>query len=543
MVPLNSSVYCNLDKHLPENAMSSSGVGESNRKSFKQVQKWMHKLEECWESVGEEKCGQSHSSTSCSSSLLDALPSSSLVNFGGNDRGNTSFGDKADGFLILNGETLLPSCSPYDIRELLIYENVISVTNTQESLICSSPSLPFVLVLHPLPKENFFASVSVEVQPAAAVHTSSLPLDMQKTDRGRKNCEAAVKASRHTGFSEFGEKRTVYLLPLSATIRQPQHRNTSNSIGEALFLIPCSLALVIEHIGNRFSRPVVGITADVLLDLGGSKYPSSVKKITTDKGSSIPREIVSVSIPEIPGLFVWNNFLTQKEHEDILQEMKNTDVLKFQYLQRRRVAHFNRRFLYGVNQVGAEGEEVNDPPTFFQWMQRRLYCQDDSVSVVGPLPPSFGSRYCDQLTANYYEYTGKSKEMDLCSSRRHVVGIAPHVDSHSAFMDHIFVVSLGSYTVMNFRRWDHPPGVVTPVYVAPRSLIIMSGEARYGWVHSISEKLTDLLSESFPPFYRGDRLSLTWRVSRDAPHFKSTCLYPSLCDGVNEDNVEKNIRK
>lgn len=543
MIPLNNSPGCSLDKHLPKNVTNSSSTVENTRKSLKQVQKWMHKLEECWECVSEENRGQSQSTTSCCSSLLDALPSSVQVSSGDNDGGSTSFGNKANGFIILNGETLLPCCSPYDIRELLIHENIISVKDSQERLIYSSPTLPFVLVLHPLPTDHFFTSVSVGVQSAVVGNAFSLPLKMQKMDHDRIHREAAVRAFQQADYSECGGKRTVYLLPLPATIRQPQHRNTSNSIGEALLLIPCHSDLVIEHIGNRFALPVVGITADVLLGLGERKDASSAKTITAENCTSTPREIVSVSTPEIPGLFVWYDFLTEKEHEDILLEMKDTDVLKFQYLQRRRVAHFNRRFLYGVNQVGAEGEEVNDPPTFFQWMQRRLHCQDDSVRVVGPIPSSFGPRYCDQLTANYYEYTGKSNEDDLRSSRRHVVGIAPHVDSHSAFMDHIFVVSLGSYTVMNFRRWDHPSWVVVPVYVPPRSLLIMSGEARYGWVHSISEKSIDILSENFPPFYRKDRLSLTWRVSREAPHLKSACLYPSLCDGVNEDNVAKDIKK
>ena len=49
------------------------------------------------------------------------------------------------------------------------------------------------------------------------------------------------------------------------------------------------------------------------------------------------------------------------------------------------------------------------------------------------------------------------------------------MDTHSAFEDPILSLSLGSSVVMEFRNQD---GLVIPVLLPQRSLLVMSGEAR-----------------------------------------------------------------
>ena len=86
------------------------------------------------------------------------------------------------------------------------------------------------------------------------------------------------------------------------------------------------------------------------------------------------------------------------------------------------------------------------------------------------------------------------------------VGLSPHIDTHSAFEGLIFSLSLAGPCIMEFRR--HSEGVCLPkpnsdtdnkaespdsssnfkrraIYLPPRSLLLLSGEARYAWHHYI----------------------------------------------------------
>lgn len=521
-------------------AKFSTGAEQKSRKYLKKYQKWMNKLEDCWGNEAKRK-GNRMDSSPCSPSLLNAFPQEvSESHISGCSSSSSSSQDCADGFIILNGESLFPSCSPYDCRELLFSENVISKENKQERILRFSHLIPFILVLRNLQKEKLPISFPIDIR---EVCTTSNPQSSFEEPQGMYNNKKGMskkKLVQKALLLDSKEKRTVYVLLLPDSVRRLHSTWSSNSLGEALFLLPCRSSLILEHIGHYFTLPVVGVTRGLLHGKIKAVGTSSLPDGKASPSIPTPREIVSIAIPEVPGLFLWYDFLTQEEHDQILAEMQKRDSLQVEYLQHRRVAHFSRRFLYGVNQVGKEGVDVNDTPTYFEWMRRRLHLHDESIRVVGPVPSSFGTRYCDQLTVNYYDYT--SGAVDNRTHDIHVKGpgISSHVDSHSAFMEHIFVVSLGSYTVMKFRRWDEPAEAAVPVYLPPCSLTIMSGEARYGWEHSIAERRTDNLSETLPLFHRGDRLSLTWRVCRDAPHFKSSCLYPVLCDGV-EGNDGKEV--
>ena len=84
------------------------------------------------------------------------------------------------------------------------------------------------------------------------------------------------------------------------------------------------------------------------------------------------------------------------------------------------------------------------------------------------------------------------------------VGLSPHIDTHSAFEDLIFSLSLVGPCIMEFRRYANGDGlpkatsstntkmesskddlnfVRRAVYLPPRSMLLLSGEARYAWHH------------------------------------------------------------
>lgn len=96
---------------------------------------------------------------------------------------------------------------------------------------------------------------------------------------------------------------------------------------------------------------------------------------------------------------------------------------------------------------------------------------------------------------------GKVMEYDQCIVNKYTSkqGIGPHIDHPKLFDDMIAIISLGAAADMVFTRDDEK----IDIRMEPRSIIILSGEARYKWKHAI------------PPRVRaGERISLTYRLSK-----------------------------
>ena len=85
-------------------------------------------------------------------------------------------------------------------------------------------------------------------------------------------------------------------------------------------------------------------------------------------------------------------------------------------------------------------------------------------------------------------------------------GIAMHVD-YEPFGRTVASVSLLSRCVMDFRHVETDQR--ESMWLAPRSLLILSDEARYQWRHGISRRKTDLCNGVRIP--RERRLSITFR--------------------------------
>ena len=142
------------------------------------------------------------------------------------------------------------------------------------------------------------------------------------------------------------------------------------------------------------------------------------------------------------------------------------------------------------------------------------------------------------------------------------VGLAPHVDTHSAFGPAIFSLSLAGNAVMEFRRLadgeeaeaaegetSARPTVAERHAVAlpRRSMLALAAEARYEWQHYIPHRKRDVVLESgsvsdpdsgsretlrkvsVPRAPR--RVSLTFRERRDAAkEGPCACAWPAACD-------------
>jgi len=99
-------------------------------------------------------------------------------------------------------------------------------------------------------------------------------------------------------------------------------------------------------------------------------------------------------------------------------------------------------------------------------------------------------------------------------------GITPHVDLLTRFADGILGVSLGGGTVMTFRHVsaDTRSGEAKreerfDLYLPERSVLVLTGDARYKWSHGIEGRLEDCLEEGEENTWlkREERVSITLR--------------------------------
>lgn len=87
-------------------------------------------------------------------------------------------------------------------------------------------------------------------------------------------------------------------------------------------------------------------------------------------------------------------------------------------------------------------------------------------------------------------------------------GISKHIDCISCFGSTVISLSLGSLCVMNFTHTHRQDKA--SLLVSPRSLVILQGEARYDWLHSINSRKKDKYQGI--EFVRTRRISLTFRT-------------------------------
>ena len=123
----------------------------------------------------------------------------------------------------------------------------------------------------------------------------------------------------------------------------------------------------------------------------------------------------------------------------------NGDV-RWQRLAKRRVAHFGFAFDYGTRDARerAENSPTGALPDFcgpilerLERLARDAKKRAEEARKETPLSGLENATRCDQLTVNEYPAG---------------VGLAPHVDTHSAFGPAIFSLSLAGNAVMEFRR-------------------------------------------------------------------------------------------
>lgn len=181
-------------------------------------------------------------------------------------------------------------------------------------------------------------------------------------------------------------------------------------------------------------------------------------------------------VPSIPGLRYLPEYPSQREEAELIRTI---DAQPWITELKRRVQHYGYRYDYKARNVTPESRLEPLP----EWLM--LYA--DRLRADGFFP-----HLPDQLIINEYQ-PGQ--------------GIAPHIDCVPCFTDTIASLSLGSSCVMEFTHTETQEKI--PVLLEPRSLVVLTGDARYRWRHAIPHRKIDRHHGAIFP--RSRRLSLTFR--------------------------------
>lgn len=248
------------------------------------------------------------------------------------------------------------------------------------------------------------------------------------------------------------------------------------------------------------------------------------------------------------GLVLYNDFITEEEEASIIEAILNDD--HWAGHGKRLTRHFGPHFDYTT--FGVSETAVTPPPPYVTDLLPRLAIQN---------------RLPDQFTVQYYPPGG---------------GIPPHVDTHSAFHEALYSLSLGSTVPMCFkkcgedeaRRMRKPkrslqstssaaategldstkrspePNNKPPtededsytdseeweLFLPPRSLLLMMGPSRYGFTHKIRGRKFDQRDGQMVA--REGRYSITMRTIKKGDEVGCTCDFPGVCDAqIREESL------
>ena len=183
------------------------------------------------------------------------------------------------------------------------------------------------------------------------------------------------------------------------------------------------------------------------------------------------------AIEIIGGLDYRKNYIDEHQHDWLLAEIdKNRwlDDLK------RRVQHYGFKYDYKARRVDI-GMHLGELPEWLKRLSQKLY-KDKHMPEVA-----------DQVIVNEY-LPGQ--------------GISSHIDCEPCFQETIVSLSLGSGCVMDFtNKFDKTKKI--PVWLEPRSLVILSKDARFKWLHGIAARKSDEWEGQ--KHQRQRRVSLTFR--------------------------------
>lgn len=187
-------------------------------------------------------------------------------------------------------------------------------------------------------------------------------------------------------------------------------------------------------------------------------------------------EIENHDLPNIQGLQYIPDFINEDEERALISQIDQQPWLNDL---KRRVQHYGYKYDYKARAV------TND-------------------SYIGGLPPWLNP-VSDRL--HQEDLFEKTPDQAIVNEYLPSQGISAHTDCVPCFDNAIASLSLGSPAIMQFTHAQAKQK--EELYLKPRSLVILSGEARYEWQHAIPARKSDVVNGF--KIERDRRISVTFR--------------------------------
>lgn len=181
-----------------------------------------------------------------------------------------------------------------------------------------------------------------------------------------------------------------------------------------------------------------------------------------------------VVIPELPGLSIYYDLVSEAREQELLdyitaQPWPPTPTMSGRPL-KRKTQHYGHRYSYSAGHIDEKAPPIEGVlKTFIDHISMGLHFEFNQVIV------------------NKYKRTD---------------GIAAHIDT-TRYGEKIITLSLEGDCVMTFSREGYPDH---NLYLPRRSLVILTGDARYKWKHGISSKVKKShlpVAGAFDPLHAG----------------------------------------
>ena len=202
-------------------------------------------------------------------------------------------------------------------------------------------------------------------------------------------------------------------------------------------------------------------------------FPSLDQQTPRSQSLSRNREAIN----SIKGLSYKEDYIDEGEQDQLLRQIDEQQWLSDL---KRRVQHYGFKYDYKARQVNLD-MRIDHLPEWLQTLGRKL--KEEGYMPTEP----------DQVIVNEYK-PGQ--------------GIANHIDCEPCFEGTIVSLSLISACVMDFTNKSDTTKKI-PVWLAPRSIIVLKDEARFEWFHGIAPRRSDKWAGQ--KYERKRRISLTFR--------------------------------
>lgn len=178
---------------------------------------------------------------------------------------------------------------------------------------------------------------------------------------------------------------------------------------------------------------------------------------------------------KIHGLTYLPDFISEEAETLLLQAIDRQSWLNDL---KRRVQHYGYKYDYKTRSISAD-------------------------MALGPFPDWLNKFVCKYFPFKQFR---ENPDQVIVNEYKPGQGISAHIDCVPCFCDTVASLSLGASATMVFQRAGNTH---QEIRLKPRSLLVLSGPARYDWAHAIPARKSDLVDKKRVP--RERRVSLTFR--------------------------------